>query len=82
MPTKDEFGTIAPADNAFNIVQDTNLPVPTKGIYIGGTGSLQVQMVSGATVTFAGLAAGIVHPLRIIQVISAGTTATGLIGLT
>ena len=78
----EEFDRIAPADNAFDIVQDVNMPVPTKGVYVGVSGDLQVIMAGGAGVTFVGLAAGVVHPLRLIQVVSAGTTATGLIGLT
>ena len=82
MPATDEFKTISPADNAFNIVQDADFAVPTKGIYVGASGNLQVIMVGGGTVTFVDIVAGVVHPLRIIQVLSAGTTATGLIGLT
>lgn len=54
---------------------------PTRGIYIGGAGNLRVDMVSGGTVTFTGLAAGTVLPVQVIRVYATSTTATLIIAL-
>lgn len=53
----------------------------TDGVYVGGTGDLAVVDGSGATVVFANLAAGVVHPIRTRVIKSTGTSATGIIGL-
>jgi hypothetical protein len=80
MGSDQEFGRIAPADSAVILVQDAGFPA-TKGVYVGGTGNLEVLMANGSRVTFQNLQAGIVHPLRITYIFSAGTTATNIIGL-
>jgi hypothetical protein len=54
---------------------------PTRAIYIGGSGNLRVDMVSGGTVTFVGLSAGTVLPIQAERVYAASTTATNLIAL-
>lgn len=41
---------------------------PTRGLYLGTAGSLTVTFVNGDTVTFANLAAGVVHPLSVTHV--------------
>jgi hypothetical protein len=38
-------------------------------------------MLSGETVTLAGVLGGAIYPLRVAQVLATGTTATGLVGL-
>lgn len=53
----------------------------TRGLYVGASGDVAVDMASGDTVTFAGLAAGIVHPLQVTRVYATGTTATGIVAL-
>ena len=51
-------------------------------VYVGGTGDVAVIPAGGDTaITFAGVPAGTVVPLVVKQVLAAGTTATGLIGL-
>jgi len=72
-----------PADHAFDITADdiNDLDYVTRGIYVGGSGDLKVDMVGGETVTFLTIAAGVIHPLRVRRVYSTGTTATGIIGL-
>lgn len=81
MITKDDITDMHPADDAFVITLDTDIPM-TRGVYIGGGANLRVQMASGAIVTFTALATGVVHPLRIVRVYSSGTTATNIVGLT
>lgn len=58
---------------------DTDYLPATTAIYVGVTGDLAVEMLDGATVTFAGLAANIFHPISVKRIKSTGTTATGII---
>lgn len=54
----------------------------TRGLYVGGTGDVAVKMVGdGGTVTFATVPAGVILPICVTQVLSTGTTATGIIAL-
>lgn len=73
----------APAEDTFDIApSDANpLDYKTRGLYIGGTGDVRVLMISGSDITFVALAAGIIHPIQIIQVFATGTTATNILGL-
>lgn len=57
----------------------TDLGHVTRAIYVGGAGDVQVTLVSGDTVTFAGLTAGW-HPVRAARVWTTATTATNLVG--
>jgi hypothetical protein len=53
-----------------------------KSLYIGGAGTLVVQMVDDtATVTFSGLLAGTTLDVRPRRVLATGTTATNIIAL-
>jgi hypothetical protein len=49
---------------------------PTKGLYIGGSGNVKVDMSDGTTVTFTDLAAGVIHPISCKRVYATDTTAT------
>lgn len=73
----------APADNAFAITpaDGTDLAKTTRAVYVGGDGDL-VCLLAGDTVavTFAGLTAGTILPVRVVRVMEA-TTATNLVGL-
>lgn len=73
----------APAASAMAITpsNSTDLTDYTRGIYVGGTGTLKVDMVTGGQVTFVDPAPGVIHPLRVKRVYATGTTATGIIGL-
>jgi hypothetical protein len=57
----------------------TNLAAPTRSLYIGGTGTLSVQMANG-TVTFTAVAVGIL-PIQCTRVNATGTSATGIVAL-
>ena len=69
------FFAITPSDSS-DLVQ-----IP-RGIYVGGSGDLAVHDLDGDAVTFTNLAAGVVHPISAKKVLSTGTTATGIIGIT
>lgn len=72
-----------PAVHAFPITPNdaADLPEVTRALYIGGAGAVVLRLSSGQTVTFAGLSAGSLLPVRADRVLAVGTTATGLVGM-
>lgn len=84
----DDFKTLqpglnSPAEAADAITPHNTLPLPraTRAIYVGGGGNLRVTFVDGDTVTLQAVPGGVIYPLRLSHVLAAGTTATGLVGL-
>ena len=83
MPAIDTFSrqrreTDDPAAHAAAVTpHNTNdLTTATRGIYVGASGDVKVDMLGGETgITFVGLAAGIIHPIRATRIYSTGTTA-------
>lgn len=59
----------------------TDLATVTRGIYVGVSGNVKITNVSGDTVTYTNLAAGVHHPMCAARIWSTGTTATGIIGV-
>lgn len=60
----------------------TNLPVPTRAIYVGGAGAISAVMRSGGnSVTFAAVPVGTVLEISVVRVNATGTTATNLVAL-
>jgi len=53
----------------------------SRALYIGGGGDVKVDMLGSGTVTFVGVAAGTVLPLRADRVYATGTTATSIVAL-
>lgn len=47
-------------------------------IYVGGAGNVKVTTAQGTAVTFTGVNAGTVIPVRVRRVWSTGTTATAM----
>lgn len=72
-----------PVDNAFAITpdNDNDLDHVTRGIYVGVSGDLKVDLNSGDTAVFKDIAAGIIHPLRVKKVYATGTDATDIVGV-
>ena len=58
-----------------------DLAAETRAIYIGSAGDVAMVLVSGDTVTFAGVPAGTLLPVRAVRVRATGTTAGLLLGL-
>lgn len=58
-----------------------NLATFTRGLWVGGAGTLRVTLVGGSQLDFAGVPAGILLPLRVQRVHATGTTATGIVAL-
>lgn len=76
-------GLIVPARNAASITpdNDTDLSNTTRGVYVGTSGDLKVDMANGDTVTFVDLAAGVVHPLQVKRIYATGTDADNIVGV-
>jgi hypothetical protein len=72
-----------PAVHAFAVIpSDSNeLPYVTRAVFVGGAGNLKVVMLGEELVTFSGIAAGTILPIRVKQVLSTLTTATLILGL-
>jgi len=50
------------------------------GFYVGVTGDVTVQCVAGTSITFTACPAGMIVPLRVVRIMSTGTTATNITG--
>lgn len=79
-------GSAAGSDPAYNAVAITannsvDIAAPIRAIYVGGAGAVVITTVAGTDVTFSGLPAGMILPVRAVRVKATGTTATGLVGL-
>lgn len=74
---------VMPATHAEAVTPNnsTDLTNATRGIYVGVSGDLKVDLLSGDTVTFVNIAAGVIHPLRVKRVYATGTTATSILGV-
>lgn len=72
-----------PAISAFDITpsDDADLEKTTRGLYVGVSGDVKVDMSDGETVTFVGLSAGVAHPICAKKIYDTGTSATDIIGL-
>lgn len=88
MPTKGGIEALAPAGVAFAITPSdgADLADVTRGIYVGVAGDVAVSMIDPTTnklasVTFKNANAGMVIPIITKRVLSTGTTATNLVGL-
>jgi len=69
-----EGAAVSPSDTE-------DLTTNSRGIYVGVSGDLKVTLVTGTTLTFVGIAAGIVHPLQVKKVFDTLTTATNILAL-
>lgn len=76
-------GLIDPADGAFVVVPSNtaNLTDSARSLWVGGAGTLKVDMLNGNTVTFSGILAGTLLPIQVKRVYSTGTSATLILGL-
>lgn len=78
------FQDPGPGAHAFIITASDSVDLErrTRGIYVGVSGDVTVHMAEdGQSILFKDLAAGIVHPIAVIRVLSTGTTASSLVGM-
>jgi len=83
MTMKDASGYDAPASNAFAVTPNdsTDLTHAARALFVGGAGNVKVDTLGGDTVTFTGVLAGFVLPVRVLRVYSTGTTATNIVAV-
>lgn len=85
----DKFGSTvdtltASARNAAAVTpHNTNaLPLVSKALYVGGAGNVVCRLIDDAgDVTFVGVPAGAILPIRVSHVRATGTTATDIVNL-
>ncbi len=82
-PSQTDPSVLIPAVHAFSITpaDGSDLANVTRGLYVGVSGDVSVVTLGGETVTFVGLAGGVIHPIRATRVRSTGTTATSILGV-
>lgn len=60
----------------------TDIPRGCRALYVGGTGTLVLILdKDSSAVTFVGVVAGSVLPIRTKRVLATGTTATNIVAL-
>lgn len=62
-------------------VADQVLSNTSRALWVGGAGNVEVVMNNGDTLTFTGVTAGYLLPVRATQVNTAGTTAANILAL-
>ncbi|MGA0398230.1 MAG: spike base protein, RCAP_Rcc01079 family [Ilumatobacteraceae bacterium] len=72
-----------PAHHAVAVTPNdsTDLTDTSRALYVGAAGDVKVDMYGSGTVTFVGVTAGSVLPVRVDRVYSTGTTATSIVAL-
>lgn len=60
---------------------DSTVLTTTRALFVGGAGDLAVEMASGNALTFAGVTAGSILPVRVTRIKATGTTATNIVAL-
>jgi hypothetical protein len=87
MPITDPYSDLVPATDGplvggFAVTPGApELPFVTRALMVGGAGDVAVIMRNGDTLTLPGLQPGALYPMRVTRVLTAGTTATGILGL-
>jgi hypothetical protein len=84
----DVFSTFAtgldsPCSNAVAVTphDSTDLSQTSRALFVGGAGNLVAVMAGGSTVTFTGVVAGSILPIRVTRVNSTNTTATSIVSI-
>ena len=86
MAATDNFATFAcgldaPCWHAAAPDDNTDLSYTTRALFVGGAGNVNLVTAGGETVTFTGVTAGSVLPVRVARVKSTSTTATSIVAL-
>lgn len=77
------FNSTIPASSAYTatLSNTDELPIVSRGIYVGTGGDVKVTLVGTGTVTFVAVPTGATLGVRAKQIWSTGTTASNLIVL-
>jgi hypothetical protein len=73
----------APARDGASVTpsDSTNLSVVPRALYVGLTGNVSAVLLGGQSISFQGVQAGTVLPVRVTRVNATGTTAGGIVAL-
>jgi hypothetical protein len=75
-------GLESPLSRGFSVTPSASaLSFPIRGLMVASAGDVAVTTIHGDTVTLPGLQPGVQYAILASHVLSAGTTATGIIGL-
>jgi len=76
-------GLDSPALNAEAVTpsDSVSLTNDSRGLFVGGAGNISVLMSGGTSVTFTGVVAGSILPIRVNRVNATSTTATDIVAL-
>lgn len=82
-PQDSAYNSANPATGGFAVVPSDTVDFSelSRALYIGGAGNLVVVMQNGNVLTFVGVPAGTVLPVRASRVNSTSTTATNIVAL-
>lgn len=74
---------IMPAGHAFAVTphDSTDFAREVEGLYVGVTGDVVLVLPSLAAITFVGVPAGAILPVRCIRVNATNTTASSIVAL-
>lgn len=74
---------IGPANDGFVVTPSDTVDFTSmaRALYVGGAGNVVAVMASGAVLTFVGVPAGALLPVRCTRVNNTNTTATSIVGL-
>ncbi len=71
-----DIEVITPHDTNALRTGDNSYEVPTRAVFIGGSGNLNVITAAGQTVLITAPAVGVWHPIAVTHIKSTSTTAT------
>lgn len=72
---------VTPSDSTSLLRTVAGVNYAPRSIYVGGAGAVNVEWADGTNVTFSGVAAGQVLPIRPVKVRSTSTTATLIVAI-
>lgn len=69
------------ATGGFAVTPDDNndQPFAFRGFAVAVSGDVKVKGADGTTVTWPGLATGVIHKIEGVRIFATGTTATGIV---
>ena len=73
--------TVAVTRDAITVIAHPGSETETRGLWIGSTGTLKVDLVSGSTVTFTAVPAGCELKIQVTRVYLTGTSADSIVAL-
>ena len=80
--THDDWDQPAKSADSVTPSDSAEFSQPCKALFIGGAGNVTVDMVNdGTNITFVGIPAGMILPIRVTRVYNTGTTATSIVRL-